>query len=749
MAALLLITLFASWAAVAPSPAPVYAAAPAPVQTCTEVVTNGGFETTGGWQFGASEVPAQVVTSTAHSGTHSLQLGITGGANSESYSSARQTVTIPPGASQVTLSYWVYAQANNPSAGDTMELALLSEDGSVVLAKPWESHSDNRVWNQMAFDLSSWQGQTIQLYFNVYNDGKGGKTSMFLDDVSLTACPVAPTTGTPTPTGAPTATPTATFIPATATPSPTPGCTDLIRNGSFSSGLSDWETAGDPGSVTLSTDPVYSAPSALRLGSLDVPLSGLATARQRVTIPSNAPAVTLDVWILTQSQPGAGADYQEIALLNATGGLLYVPYRGPANDNAWVRLQFNLAAFAGQTVYLRFAVNNDGGDGRTVMYVDDVRLTACSSGITPTAAPTWTFTPAPALPTWTPAPTWTPEPPAPVTPMGPVVPVMPAGCAELTQNGGFEAGLAGWVPGANPVSPAVVTSPVLAGAYAAQMGSQVENANSYSSIRQTVTVPAGFARTFVSFWTYTWAELPAGADRQQFVLLGPGNVVWAAPWKVLENGQAWEQHIFELVGVGGQTFDLYFGVVNDGTGGRTALYLDEVHLWGCGGDLSPALTTNAAPAAAESGLMVDVQGTPQLPQTVPVPQVYPVETLPALVAPEEIAGAAAEMVPTAEAQWTVVAIGGAAQPLQGAGVISSGQAIPGGTPLAEIPAGAVAVPGAQATATPIVTISTTPQPASFLNNLTARWPPNWPLILIGIIVAVIIIVLIIRARQRS
>ena len=658
---LLIATLFASLALV------VLPGAAARAETCTELVANGGFETTGGWQLGATAVPPQYVTYTAHSGARSLQLGITSGGNLQSFSSARQTVAIPAGASQVTLSFWFYAIAEAPTTGDYMELVLLNADGSVVLAKPWRSSNDSRLWNQMAFDLSAWQGQTIQLYFNVYNDGTGGRSAMFLDDVSLTTCPLTPTVTVTPPSVTPGPTSTPTFTPPSVTPSPTPGCTDLVRNGSFSSGLGDWETVGDPSGVGLSTDPYHSPPYALKLGSLDITLNGLAAARQLVTIPAGSPVVDLEVWIYTQSQPGAGADYQEIALLNSSGGLLYVPYRGPANDNAWVRLQFNLAAFAGQTVYLRFAVNNDGVGGRTVMYVDDVRMTACSSGPVPTPTmtlppPTATWTPA-ATPTWTPIPffTWTPSPTSyPLPPTPPVVLTpLPAGCAELVQNGNFDAALAGWVPGANPLLPAIVTGPVLSPPYAVQLGTQTQNLNSYSSIRQTVTVPWGYSRTFVSFWGYTWSQSSAGQDAQEFVLLGPGNVVWAVPWKVLENNQIWQQHIYELVGVGGQTFDLYFAAINDGTGGTTALYVDDVHLWGCGGEASP-FVTSAEPQAGEQAAQAAVQAPQAEAEMVPVPQVYPVETLPALdqTTQEPLVGAATEAVTATLPlpNWTEIAI---------------------------------------------------------------------------------------------
>ncbi len=331
---------------------------------------------------------------------------------------------------------------------------------------------------------------------------------------------------------------------AVPTASPEPGCTELVRNGSFIDALSDWQIVGDPAGVSASPDLYQSPPYSLKVGSLDLALTGLSGAQQSVTIPADSPSVILDVSIYTQSaQEGAGADYQEIALLNSSGGLLFAPYRGPANDDAWVHLRFNLASFAGQTVYLRFAVNNDGSGGGTAMYVDDVSLTACSSAEEqvpmPTDTPSFEAAPPPVFTGAAPLPLATEAAPAleAAPPVAPVLPAMPAGCVELVQNGGFDGTLAGWTPGANPLPPALVTSPVLTGAYAVQLGAVDRNLNSYSSIRQTVSVPFGYARAIVSFWAYTVAEQLSGADRQQFVLLGPGNVVWAVPWKVLENGR--------------------------------------------------------------------------------------------------------------------------------------------------------------------------------------------------------------------
>lgn len=699
--------------------------------TCSELVANGGFESVGGWQLGVSPVPPQYVTYTAHGGTHSLQLGITSGANVESFSSARQLVSIPASASAVTLSFWFYAMADAPATTDYMELALLNADGSAILAKPWLSHNDSRLWNQILFDLSAWRGQTVQLYFNVYNDGVGGRAAMFIDDVSLSTCGAPPP---PSVTWTPTSTPSA----PTVTPSPTPGCVELLRNGAFNDGLANWDTTiGDPFGVALSNDPYRSAPYALKLGSLDLTLNGLAAARQPIAIPAGAASVTLEAWIFTQSQLGAGADYQEIALLNSSGGLLFVPYRGPSNDNTWVRLVFNLSAFAGQSVFLRFAVNNDGVGGRTAMYVDDVRLTTCSSGALPTATPVPSATPIATLPPlpsptpwWTP-PVWTPGPP-------------PVGCVELTRNSGFETGMSGWQPGKNVLMPAIVTSPVLDGNYALQLGSVTENVDSYTSVRQTVTVPWGYARTIVSFWTYTAAETLTGSDRQQFVLLGPGNVVWATPWKVLENAQTWQHHLFDLVGASGQTFELYFGTTNDGIDGRTALYLDEVRLWGCSGDAFPDYNPYAKAEAAPPGAPVtagEITAMDALPpleemptlEALPLPQVYPPETL----VPAEARTVADEPVlPSPE--WTEVAISSAAP-----SVPTMMAALAPSTPVPPMITGGVSAKSDESGQPPA------PTQESAFKRLTSDWPARWPWVVGGMLLLFVVLLIVAATRPYS
>ena len=88
--------------------------AQAQAQACTDLIVDGGFETGGIWLLGPSPVMPQYVTYAKHSGNRSLLLGITSGANVESFSSARQTVIIPASAGPLTLSFWAYTMADAP-----------------------------------------------------------------------------------------------------------------------------------------------------------------------------------------------------------------------------------------------------------------------------------------------------------------------------------------------------------------------------------------------------------------------------------------------------------------------------------------------------------------------------------------------------------------------------------------------------------------------------------------------------------
>jgi uncharacterized lipoprotein YddW (UPF0748 family) len=141
-----------------------------------------------------------------------MRLGITYQSDAKSYSSVYQEITIPEDAASVTLSFWYYPLCQDALPYDWQGVIIYDPTLSELLdwAMP-KICSDSQTWTHHTFDLTLYKGQTIILYFNVYNDGEGNlKTAMYLDDVSVQVWyPVTPTpTATLTATATPTRTPT-------------------------------------------------------------------------------------------------------------------------------------------------------------------------------------------------------------------------------------------------------------------------------------------------------------------------------------------------------------------------------------------------------------------------------------------------------------------------------------------------------------------------------------------------------------
>jgi len=117
-----------------------------------------------------------------------MRLGITYQSDAYSYSSVYQMVTIPWNAASATLSFWYYPICNDPGY-DWQEVIIFDQIGGFITRPMPKMCSNSQTWTHHTFDLTPYKGQTIKLYFNVYNDGIGNrKTAMYLDDVSVQVC---------------------------------------------------------------------------------------------------------------------------------------------------------------------------------------------------------------------------------------------------------------------------------------------------------------------------------------------------------------------------------------------------------------------------------------------------------------------------------------------------------------------------------------------------------------------------------
>jgi hypothetical protein len=205
------------------TPTPTWTATPIPRPT----IANGDFETGNldPWVLCGVQRPA-VVTEVAHGGRYSALLGTVGfGQEPAGDSCLYQAISIPANAISATLTFWYMPVSQDDNVYADWQEAWIRDEQGKTLDPPIFHVCDNTwQWTPVFYDLTLYKGRTIQLWFNVHQDGWYDPTAMYLDDVKVdVALPPEPTaTFTPTPTATPTATPTTTSTPtATSTRTPT------------------------------------------------------------------------------------------------------------------------------------------------------------------------------------------------------------------------------------------------------------------------------------------------------------------------------------------------------------------------------------------------------------------------------------------------------------------------------------------------------------------------------------------------
>ncbi len=179
-----------------------------------EWLVNGNAELNEGWALPVTPSTAGYSTAQAHSGARSIRLGIVGTSNKVSYSSARQRVTLPATATSAQLSLWLYPTSTEaqqaafspemtpvshdaamtaaaPAAGDAQFILVMDDSEKILKILLW-TLDNSRTWKPYTFDMRAYIGKSIWVHFGVYNDGVGGTTGMYVDDVSLTAAEPLP-----------------------------------------------------------------------------------------------------------------------------------------------------------------------------------------------------------------------------------------------------------------------------------------------------------------------------------------------------------------------------------------------------------------------------------------------------------------------------------------------------------------------------------------------------------------------------
>ena len=174
-----------------------------------DIIVNGGFEAEGAWSMPVTPWPAGYSDQVVYDGRRAVRVGIVNGSNERAYSSARQTVTIPADALTATLSVAIYPVSGGSTSvapsqvfgggavcdigpvclsgapeSDRQYVLVLRPD-NIILEFILRAPSNVQSWQRYDRDLTSYAGETIVIYLGAYNDGVGGWTGMYVDDVSL------------------------------------------------------------------------------------------------------------------------------------------------------------------------------------------------------------------------------------------------------------------------------------------------------------------------------------------------------------------------------------------------------------------------------------------------------------------------------------------------------------------------------------------------------------------------------------
>ncbi len=187
--------------------------------------------------------------------------------------------------------------------------------------------------------------------------------------------------------------------------------------------------------------------------------------------------------------------------------------------------------------------------------------------ITPT--PTFTPSPTPIGPTPSPTPTFTP------TPTG----TPPPASGDLIVNGGFESD-GGWIFSRTAYPADFSTQVVHGGARSARVGI-VDGVDrfAYSSVHQSVTIPADARRATLTYWVYPLSGDVYPTDQQLVLVLNEQFRVIRDLDRTLSDGRQWIQRSHDMMPFAGRTVLIYFGVVNRGGSGQTSgMYVDDVSL---------------------------------------------------------------------------------------------------------------------------------------------------------------------------
>ena len=151
------------------------------------------------------------------------------------------------------------------------------------------------------------------------------------------------------------------------------------------------------------------------------------------------------------------------------------------------------------------------------------------------------------------------------------------GCANLLLNGDMENN-AGWrlTSGSLPSQYVPTAFTGSRGLLVGPPEGNAANRETFSTAWQAVRLPAEV--TTLSFWYRPQSGPEAGADQQYAGLIGQDGEIVTLFLNVLEASDEWVPITADVSDYAGQTLWVYFGVLNDGKGDVTRMFVDEVIL---------------------------------------------------------------------------------------------------------------------------------------------------------------------------
>jgi hypothetical protein len=582
------------------------------VDSFSDAIVNGSFEYNDWWSFPSTLAPGAYTTDLAHTGLRSARAGIfEGETNLNTDSSVRsQLIYIPPTTDYATLRLWLYTVNSEPSSAPDPERTYEGGDASPTFTTDAQyvrvlnssnqelelllmTRSDNPMWTLHGFNMLRWAGSYIKIEIGSYNDGAGGVTALYVDDVVLEISPEIPPTPTPT-----TPVPTPTVSPTTPTPSETPTpttppttCTNYLVNSGFEDN-SGWQIPNTAYKAGYNTVYSFLGARSMRTGislyTWDNVFSYSDTF-QKFTLPDAPSSARLRLHLFQQSEspgvygpemappePGTRfgeepltSDVQYIIVINAkTDKVIDHLLWQNKNNSGWVYKEFDLMPYRGKQIKLQIGTYNNGWGGRSVMYVDEAYVDVCTSG---TPVPTPTVTPTP-----------------------------PSGCTEKIINGSFENNKAWYIP-ITAFSAGYSSARAYIGSRSMRSGIVYASHNrySYSDFRQTLTIPSGISSASLNYKAYPASgesslspvpEIPTSpkfgteamsGDVQYLLILNQyGYWIDTLMWR-RGNERYWANFSYNLKKYAGDTISLQWGTYNNGYGGVTSMYVDDVSLQVC------------------------------------------------------------------------------------------------------------------------------------------------------------------------